>query len=68
MLNFFKSFPLTQYRFDKNSKSKTINVDVNRNVLAYLDQMDNANAYLLYEITDERRANFLIMKRGNYKH
>lgn len=62
MLNFFKSFPLTQYRFDKNSNSKTIIVDVNRNVRAYLDQMDNANAYLLYEITDGSRPDQISME------
>ena len=62
MLNFFKSFPLVQYKFDKNSKAKTIIVDVNRNVRAYLDQMDNANAYLFYEITDGSRPDQISME------
>ena len=62
MLNFFKSFPLVQYKFDKNSNAKTVIVDVNRNVRAYLDQMDNANAYLLYEIADGSRPDQISME------
>lgn len=62
MLNFFKSFPLVQYQFDGDSADKTIIVDINRNVRAYLSEMDNANAYLFYEVNDGSRPDQISMQ------
>jgi hypothetical protein len=62
MLNFFKSFPLVQYQFEEDSADKTIIVDITRNVRAYLSEMDNANAYLFYEVNDGSRPDQISME------
>ena len=55
MLNFFKSFPLIQYQIDNESVDTSIIVDITRNIRVYLNELDNANAYLYKEINDGSR-------------
>jgi hypothetical protein len=62
MLNFFKSFPLVQYQFNEDSEEKNIIIDINRNVRAYISEMDNANAYLYYEVNDGSRPDQVSME------
>lgn len=62
MLNFFKSFPLIQYQIDNESVDTAIVVDISRNIRVYLNELDNANAYLYQEITDGSRPDQLSMQ------
>ena len=62
MLNFFKAFPLVQYQFEEDSNEKNVIVDINRNVRAYISEMDNANAYLFYEVNDGSRPDQVSME------
>ena len=62
MLNFFKSFPLVQYQFNEDSEEKNIIIDINRNVRAYISEMDNANAYRYYEVNDGSRPDQVSME------
>jgi hypothetical protein len=62
MLNFFKAFPLVQYQFEEDSNEKNIIIDINRNVRAYISEMDNANAYLFYEVSDGSRPDQVSME------
>jgi hypothetical protein len=62
MLNFFKAFPLVQYQFEEDSNEKNVIIDINRNVRAYISEMDNANAYLLYEVNDGSRPDQVSME------
>lgn len=54
MINFFRSFPLIQYQYADDGTSIT-SIDINRNVKAYIDEIDNANAYLYYNVTSGAR-------------
>lgn len=62
MLNFFKSFPLIQYQIDNESADTSIIVDITRNIKVYLNELDNANAYLYKEINDGSRPDQLSME------
>ena len=61
MINFFRSFPLIEYAYN-NTGSTILSVDINRNVKAYLDEINGANAYLLQNLTDGIRPDQLSMK------
>lgn len=54
MINFFRSFPLIQYQYVDDGTFIT-SIDINRNVKAYIDEIDNANAYLYYNVTSGSR-------------
>jgi len=64
MINFFKSFPIIQYAFVDDGTTIT-SVDINRNVKAYLDEIDNANAYLYYDIKNGTRPDQVSMELYN---
>jgi len=56
MLNFFRKFPLTSYQTDyKDPNSKQVVVDLFRGIKVDIDKIDNANAYILYDIQDGMR-------------
>jgi hypothetical protein len=54
MPHFFKNFPLTGYKFKKNSDTTTLIVDIFRHVSAY-NTVDDANAYQYYTILEGER-------------
>lgn len=56
MLNFFRKFPLTSYQTDyKDPNSNQVVVDLFRGIKVDIDKIDNANAYILYDIQDGMR-------------
>lgn len=61
MINFFKSFPLIQYKYVDDVTSIT-SIDINRNIKAYIEELDNANAYLLYDIKNGDRPDQVSME------
>lgn len=54
MINFFKSFPLISYTYVDDG-TEIASVDINRNVKAYIEEIDNANAYTYYNISTGSR-------------
>lgn len=54
MSNYFKNFPLTSYNFKDNENSRTLIVDIFRNVRAEIE-IDDAASYILYEIQENER-------------
>jgi len=64
MINFFRSFPVVDYIYT-NTGNSVLSVDINRNVKAYLNEIDDANAYLYYNITTGSRPDQVSMKLYN---
>lgn len=54
MPHYFKNFPLTSYNFKDNPNSRTLVVDIFRNVRSDI-RIDDAMAYTLYEIQENER-------------
>jgi hypothetical protein len=54
MSNYFKNFPITSYNFKDNSNSRTLVVDIFRNIRTDI-KIDDASAYTLYEIQENER-------------
>jgi hypothetical protein len=54
MPHYFKNFPLTSYNFQDDPNSRTLVIDIFRNVRADI-QIDDAMAYTLYEIQENER-------------
>lgn len=52
--HYFKNFPLTTYNFQDNPYSKTLVVDIFRNIKTDV-QIDDANAYIFYDIQENER-------------
>jgi hypothetical protein len=54
MSHYFKNFPITSYNFKDDPNSRTLIVDIFRNVKADI-KIDDASAYTLYEIQENER-------------
>jgi hypothetical protein len=54
MPHYFKNFPLTSYNFQDDPNSRTLVIDIFRNIRADI-QIDDAMAYTLYEIQENER-------------
>ena len=54
MPHYFKNFPLTSYNFQDKPNSRTLVVDIFRNIRADI-KIDDAMAYTLYEIQENER-------------
>jgi len=69
MLNFFRSFPLVSYTIDEDKNDRIIMVDYNRQVKAYIENLDNSLAYQYFDIKDGSRpdqVSTLLYQTPNY--